>query len=169
MPSPAGLSSRILDPLGFEALMKVFEDLGALCAEHKAPCPELVMDCGCEFCTVKDDSLYVQSSSKLIENDAAGGSGGRGRRGKSPISMTEQGAPGGSGGGDSGMRGKSPVSRTHHKRRASSAAVAPSRVKRQLGVVNPWGMDDDQAMQAALAASLDVGGGVIDMTMDDSC
>ena len=74
------------------------------------------------------------------------------------------------GGGDSGRRGKSPVSRTHHKRRALSAAVsALSRVKRQLGVVNPWGMDDDQAMQAALAASLDVGGGVIDMTMDDSC
>ena len=73
------------------------------------------------------------------------------------------------GGGDSGRRGKSPVSRTHHKRRALSAAVsAPSRVKRQLGVVNPWGMDDDQAMQAALAASLDVGGGVIDMTLDDS-
>jgi len=90
MPSPAGLSCRILDPLDFETLMQVFEDLGALCAEHKAPCPELVMDCGCEFCTVKDDSLYAQSSSKLIENDAAGGSGGRGRRGKSPISMTEQ-------------------------------------------------------------------------------
>jgi hypothetical protein len=90
MPPPAGLPRDVLDPLDFEELMEVYEHFVALCAEHDTRCPDLVLDCGCDFCTPALSTKDAQPSGKSSENGAAGGSGGggRGRRGKSHTSRT---------------------------------------------------------------------------------
>ena len=100
MPPPGGPPVGVLSGFSIGDLLKAYELLGELCAEHNIPLPEKVVQCGCGFCCPCLPPQEVQMCSESA--NAVGGSGGGGgvvgRRGKQPTTVMSDGGGGSTGG-----------------------------------------------------------------------